>query len=324
MRKKTQGEQLFDRACALTAMLAAASYGYGCRIWLLAGAAFAVSLLTEWGCLYLRKKPFTRAHLDAGLCGVILMMMMPASVPLSLLIMSCIFAIIFGRQLFGGRENPVVHPAAAGFCFALLNQRAVMTAFPKRFVSVPLGGLQPEQLTDGVSAAFNRGQGLAGHLTDWLIGLPNQPVGTGSIVLLCAVALVLVMRRSSSVWVVLPATAFSVFCNVLLGFRREPAEQIIGCCLTNQLLFSLVFLHGDPDFAPPDLAGMLYGILIAGVSAILTRVLYVTDAPVMLAVMLSPVALKLRILMQRYLPQKGGAEHAERKKPSAVPEPGAQ
>ena len=311
MQDQIRGRQLFDRACALTAILAAAAYGYGMRIWLLAGAAFAVSLLTEWCCLYLRKRPFTRADLDAGLCGVILMLMMPASVPFSLLIMSCIFAIIFGRQLLGGRENPVVHPAAAGFCFALLNQRAVMTAFPKRFGTIPLAGAFADALTDGISSAFNRGSGLAGHLTDWLIGLPNQPAGTGSVVLLAVVAAVLVLRRAANGWVVLPAVGFAAFCSVLLGYMREPAEQIIGLCLTNQFLFAVIFLHGDPDHAPPDLAGSLYGVALAGASVILTRLVYVTDAPVMLAVFFSPAALKLSGIMSRYLPQKGDAASAE-------------
>lgn len=313
---------MFDRGCALLAILAAASYGYGLRVWLLAGTAFAVSLLTEWCCLYLRKKPFTRENLDAGLCGVMLLMMMPASVPFSLLIMSCIFAIIFGRQLFGGRENPVVHPATAGFCFALLNQRAAMTLFPKRFGAIPLAGLSDDALTAGISDAFNRGRGLSGHAVDWLTGLPNQPVGTGSIVLLAVIAAVLVLRKAANGWVLLPAAAFSAFCSVLLGYMRQPAVQIIGLSLTNQFLFSVIFLHSDPDYSPPDLAGSLYGVALAGASVILTRVLFITDAPVMLAVFLSPAALKLREMMRRYIPQNGGAERAERNEASAVPGPG--
>ena len=319
MQDQIRGRQLFDRACALTAILAAAAYGYGMRIWLLAGTAFAVSLLTEWCCLYLRKRPFTRADLDAGLCGVILMLMMPASVPFSLLIMSCIFAIIFGRQLFGGRENPVVHPAAAGFCFAMLNQRAAVTMFPKRFGAIPLAGADAGALVSGISDTFNRGRGLSGHAVDWLTGLPNQPLGTGSVVLLAVVAAVLVLRKAANGWVLLPAVAFSAFCSVLLGFMRQPAVQIIGLCLTNQFLFSVIFLHADPAFSPPDLAGSLYGVALAGASVILTRVLFITDAPVLLAVLLSPAALKLCELMRRYQPQNGGADGAERNEASAVP-----
>ncbi len=324
LQKKTQSEQYFDVGCALLAILAPAAYGYGMRIWLLAGTAFAVSLLTEWGCLYVRKQTFTRANLDAGLYGVILMLMLPASVPLSLLIMSCIFANIFGRQLFGGRENPVVHPAAAGYCFALLNQRAAVTMFPKAFAPIPLSGAAESALTEGVSAAFNRGLGFAGYPTDWLIGLPNQPAGTGSVVLLAAVAAVLMFRRSASGWVILPAMAFVCFSGIVFGYFRSPAEQLAGSFLANQMLFSIIFLHGDPAYAPKQIGGMLYGIMFSGAAIILTRILYVTDAPVMLAVILSPAALKLRILMQDYLTQKGGAADAEEKDTGSVPESGAR
>ncbi|MBP0967263.1 MAG: hypothetical protein J5722_06500, partial [Oscillospiraceae bacterium] len=88
-------------------------------------------------------------------------------------------------------------------------------------------------------------------------------------------------------------------------------------------LFAVIFLHSDPDYAPPDLAGSLYGVALAGASVILTRLLFITDAPVMLAVFLSPAAVKLRELMRRYLPQKGDAAGAERNETSAVPESGA-
>ena len=322
LQQKSQSERHFDLACALLAILAPAAYGYGMRIWLLAGTAFAVSLLTEWGCLYVRKQTFTRDHLDAGLYGVILMLLLPASVPLSLLIMSCIFANIFGRQLFGGRENPVVHPAAAGYCFALLNQRAAVTMFPKAFAPIPLGGAAEGTLTEGVSAAFNRGLGFEGYPADWLIGLPNQPAGTGSVVLLAVVAAVLILRRSASGWVILPAMAFVCFSGIAFGFFRSPAEQLAGSCLANQMLFSIVFLHGDSAYAPRQLGGMLYGVTASGAAIILTRLLYVTDAPVMLAVILSPAALALRNMMQIYLTQKGGNADAERQTKAAVPESG--
>ena len=321
MSEQSQNRILFDRACALLAILTAAAYGYGMRIWLLAGTAAGVSLLTEWTCLYLRRKPFTRQHLDAGLSGIILMMLMPPTVSFSLLIMSCIFAIIIGRQLFGGKENPVIHPVAAGYCFAVLCRRSEMMQFPKAFGSLPFSGPAAEQLCDGVSAVWNRGGGLSGYLTDWLIGLPNQPVGTGSVVLLAAAALVLVCRRSASGWVALPAVSFAMFCSVLFGRFQHPAAQMIGCCLSNQTLFAVIFLHSDPDYAPPQLAGSLYGIILAGSVIVLTRLLRVTDAPVTAAVILSPAAISLRELMQFAEPvsgEKGGGERNAEEHPGST------
>jgi hypothetical protein len=86
---------------------------------------------------------------------------------------------------------------------------------------------------------------------------------------------------------------------------------MIGCCLSNQTLFAVIFLHADPDYAPPQLAGSLYGVILAGTVIILTRMLRVTDAPVTAAVILSPAAIRLRELMRLAEydgEQKGGGD----------------
>ena len=81
MHKPDPKRILFDRFTAILALLAAASYDYGIRIWILAAAAAASSLLTERICLYIRKKPFTAENLDSGLIGLVLLLLLPASIP---------------------------------------------------------------------------------------------------------------------------------------------------------------------------------------------------------------------------------------------------
>ena len=105
MHGETKHHTIPDRAAALLAILCTAAYEYGLRIWILAAIAAAVSLLTERICLSFRKKTFHMQNADSAVCGLVLLLLLPPTVPVSLLIMSCIFAIIIGRQLFGGKEK---------------------------------------------------------------------------------------------------------------------------------------------------------------------------------------------------------------------------
>lgn len=317
MRSKSQSEITFDRAAALLAVICTAVYDYGIRIIMLAGIAAAVSLLTERLCLYAQKKPFTRHNLDAGLCGIILLMLMPPSVPVSLLIMSCIFAIIIGRQMFGGRENPVIPAAAAGYLFAMLNNRAAMTAFPKKKLPLPLFDIDTEKLTDGISMLFNRTGKIGGSVTDWLTGCPAQPIGTCSIVLLIVIAAVLMLRRSASAYVLLPMMTVTFLCNWMFLYLRQPVNVFVGTFLTNQLLFSAIFLYSDTDFAPPSVAGICFGMVTGGLIVFFTRILYVYDAPVMLSVLMGPFAVWMRDIMKAPATAgKGGRADARKVKPA--------
>ena len=311
-QKQKISDSTFDRLAALLALTAAAAYDYGLRIWLLAGTAAGVSLLAEYLVLRLRKKQFTLQNLDAAVSGLILLMLMPPTVPFSLLIMSCIFAIIIARGLFGGMENPVIPATAAGYCFAFLNQRSAVTSFPAEKIRLPL--LIPDgfPLQSGISVLWNRAGKFDAAPFDLMTAVPALPLGSASLVLLTVIAAVLLLRRSASPWVMIPACGFIITFNLVMSNMRTPLIYAAGCLLTNQMLFSLIFLHCDPKLAPPGFGGITAGLAIGIACALATRFLFISDAPVFLAVMLSPVMLWIRTLMQALLTAddtKGGGSN---------------
>lgn len=297
MHKPDSKRILFDRFAVILAILAAASYDYGIRIWMLAGIAAAVSAISECLCLRIQKKAFTADLLEAPVTGLILLLMLPPTVPVSLLIMSCIFTIIIGRAMFGGKENPVIPPAATGFCFCLLNSRAQTASFPVSKETLPLFQIDMNTLTDGVSNLWNRSGRFSVSVIEWLTGSPRQPIGSGSVILLAVAAAVLILRRAASGWVIIPALAATVVSNLAISNLQHPFSVIIGSCMTNQFLIALIFLHADTDHAPPVLAGIAYGFAVGFAVFFATRILYIYDAPVLLAVLLSPLTIWLRRMM---------------------------
>lgn len=294
MHKPDPQRILFDRFAAILALLAAAVYDYGMRIAVLAAVAAVTALLTERICLYIRKKPFAAENLDSGIIGLVLLLLLPPTIPAALLIMSCIFAIIIGRQMFGGKENPVILPAAAGYCFCMLNSRSAVALFPDRKMHLAMIVPDSTTLTDGLSLAWNRAGRFSVKPIEWLTGLPKQPIGTGSVVLLCAVAVVLIVRRAASGWVIVPAASAVIVGNLVISSLQYPGSVVVGSLLTNQTLIALIFLHGDPDHAPPHIAGAVYGFAVGFLSFFATRFLFIYDAPVLLAVLLSPLMIWLR------------------------------
>ncbi|MBR4199739.1 MAG: RnfABCDGE type electron transport complex subunit D [Oscillospiraceae bacterium] len=300
MRKQNQQltQSISDRFAALLALTAAAAYDYGIRIIILAVTAAGVSLLAEYLMLRLRKKTFTLLNTDAAVSGLILLMLMPPTVPFSLLIMSCIFAIIIGRGLFGGMENPVIPSAAAGFCFAFLNQHDAVTAFPAEKIRLPLVIPDDFILRDDLSAFWNRAGKIDVSDYDLLTTVPAQPIGSASLILLLVIAVVLMLRHSASPWLIIPASVFSVTFHLAMSNMKTPLIYTAGCLLANQLLFALIFLFGDPRLAPPSIGGITAG-LAAGIScAISSRFWFISDAPVFLVIILSPAMLWIRTMMQ--------------------------
>lgn len=283
-----------DRALTLAALLIAAAYDYGWRIPLLCAAAAGASMLSELVCLYIRGVPFRLHHLDAAVCGVLLVMLMPPTVSFTLVIMSAIFANIIGRQIFGGRAHPVLPTAAVGYCFALLNSRAEMALFPVAKTHLPL--LIPEDtvLNASVSEVWNQTGQLRSSFEAHILGLSSLPTGSCSVLLLIVVAAVLLLRRSASAWAILPMLCIIVSGNIAVGYFREPLLTASASLLTNQTMIAALYLYGDPDLAPPHIAGICYGLFSGLISLIFTRVLGICDAPVIAVILLSPAALFLR------------------------------
>ncbi len=306
MSPKRENAVTFDRALALTALVIVGCFDYGPRVLLLCALAAAVSMLTELFTLYLLKIPFGFRHLDAAVNGVVLAMLLPPSVPIPLLLSSCVFAVIFARAVFGGKDVPVIPTAAAGYCFAILSDREGALLFPKTKGTLPLWTVPREGLVSGFSDAFNHTGAFDGTDLDVLTGVPRAPLGSASLLLLAVIGAVLLCRRSARASVVLPFLLSLTAGNLALDLLRHPERTVCGTLLANQTLFAVLFLLADPDFAPKGLFGLLYGLLSGTVALLFTRAFHVTDAPVLLTVLLAPLGIWLRGFADSGRPQKSG------------------
>ncbi|UJF24283.1 RnfABCDGE type electron transport complex subunit D [Suttonella sp. R2A3] len=119
------------RVCAgLLPGVALLIYFEGAR-WLgLLAFAAGVALLSEGVILLIRRKARLFGQLSDGsavLSALLLVLCLPPSVPLWLIAIGIFFALVFGKQLYGGLGMNIFNPAMVGYCFLLVSFPVLMS-----------------------------------------------------------------------------------------------------------------------------------------------------------------------------------------------------
>lgn len=293
-----------DRILTLSALALVAAAYYGVRVLILCAIAMTTAMLTEFLCLYLRRIPFRLTHLEAPAIGLTLALMLPPTIPYPVLMIACIFAIIIGRQIFGGSENPLLPAAAVGYIFAQLSWKNLVLQMPKQLAILPLDAQLEVSIHDSASRLWNVSGAITGTRLDWLTVTQLLPMGSCSMLMLCVVTLVLCARRSASAGTVLSMMAVMLLLCVASASHRTIEGAAVHACLMNLTLFSAVFLFADPLLAPSGIYGVLYGICVGLLSFFLTRISHVENAPVLLSVLLQPLAMACKRMSAAFRKQQ--------------------
>ncbi|MCD8330390.1 MAG: RnfABCDGE type electron transport complex subunit D [Lachnospiraceae bacterium] len=171
----------------IIALLPATVWG----IWLFGAHAALVVLLcvvasvaTEYIWNYCMKKPQTVSDLSAAVTGLLIALNMPASIPLWMPVLGCVFAIVVVKQLYGGLGQNFMNPALAARCFLLISFAGSMTSFPS---------------VDGISTAtplavIKSGEGAV-SLSDMFFGYTSGTIGEVSALLLLVGGIYLLARK---------------------------------------------------------------------------------------------------------------------------------
>ena len=118
-----------DVLIALAPATAAGIFYFGIPALILIIAAIASAVFFEWLYQKITKKPITISDLSAVVTGLLLAMNLPAAAPIWVAIVGSAFAIIFGKQLFGGLGQNFINPALAGRAFLLASYPTEMTTW---------------------------------------------------------------------------------------------------------------------------------------------------------------------------------------------------
>lgn len=115
---------MWNTVLSLIPPILGALYFFGIRaLWVIL-VSVGSAVITEALWLYLRKMPISMAWDGSQvITGILLALTLPPSIPLWMASLGSIFAIIFGKQVFGGIGQNIFNPALIGRAF-------LMAAFP--------------------------------------------------------------------------------------------------------------------------------------------------------------------------------------------------
>ena len=253
-----------DVIIALVPATAAGIYYFGISALILIIAAIASSVIFEALCQKIMKKPVTVSDLSAVVTGLLLAMNLPAAAPVWVAIVGSAFAIIFGKQLFGGLGQNFINPALAGRAFLLASYPTEMTTW-----SVPNG----LEVADAATYATPLAQLKAGHLDASLGELMLGQCG-GTIGETCAIALIIggvyLLYKHEISWkipVIYIATVAILFGVIGRHGMRMPLQEIMA----GGVMLGGIFMATDYASSPVTPKGQIIFAVGAGLITYLIR-----------------------------------------------------
>ena len=265
-------------ACIVLGVISTVTYGPRPLLIMLVGCLTA--LVCETVCCFIGRRPM-RMALDgtAAITGLVVGLLMSPMVDLWVPMVGAAFAIMVAKAPFGGTGRNVFNPAAAGIALLTYCFPTQMFTYPaiESKTMLPLTmSIEPDTIRTGVSLA---GQ-LKTHAIpamdrmDILLGNFAGPIGATAFLILLTLACYLMVRRTTSPWVVIPyfATCALLIWNLPLS-ATNPGNSFLLELGSGYILFAGVFLINDPVTAPRFWLGRLfYGVLSACMVVLLQRV----------------------------------------------------
>ena len=253
-----------DVIIALVPATAAGIYYFGMNALILVIAAIVSAVAFEAICQKVMKKPVTVSDLSAVVTGLLLAMNLPAAAPIWVAVVGSAFAIIFGKQLFGGLGQNFINPALAGRAFLLASYPTEMTTW-----SVPNG----LEVADAATYATPLAQLKAGYLEASLGELVLGQCG-GTIGETCAIALIIggvyLLYKHVISWkipVIYIATVAILFAVIGRQGVRMPLQEIMA----GGVMLGGIFMATDYASSPVTPKGQIIFAVGAGLITYLIR-----------------------------------------------------
>jgi Na+-transporting NADH:ubiquinone oxidoreductase subunit B len=250
--------------------------------------SYGVGLGIEFAYAIFRGHEVNEGYLVTGL---LIPMIMPIDFPLWMLTISVVFAVVIGKEAFGGTGMNILNPALVARAFALFSYAPYMSG---NTVWVA------DSVADGVSGETVLGA-LAGNtipntsVFDMFMGYMPGSVGETSVLMILIGAALLLFTGIGSWRIMLSSVIGASIVGLLFNAVGSTTNELFNFPWWQHLIvggfaFGMVFMATDPVSAAQTNRGKwIYGFLI-GVFAILIRVVNPTlPEGVMMAILLMNV-----------------------------------
>ena len=203
--------------------------------------------------------------------GLLIPMIMPVDIPLWMLALSVVFAVLIGKEAFGGTGMNILNPALVARAFAFFAYPTYMSG-DKVWVAdaTTVDGISGETILGKLAA----GKEVAYNTMDMFSGyIPGSVSETSTLWILVGATILIVTGVAS--WRII-ISGFIGATVMALGFEAWGANALMNFGLNHLvvggLAFGIVFMATDPvSGAQTNKGKIIYGFLI-GIFGILIRV----------------------------------------------------
>ena len=243
--------------------------------------SYGVGLGVEFIFCIIKKHQIQEGYLVSGM---LIPLIMPIDIPLWMVAISVIFAVVIGKEVFGGTGMNILNPALTARAFAFFAYPSYMSGDK---VWINTSTAEGQSVVDGFSGATVLGDLSASGTTqystmDMFLGFIPGSIGETSTLAILIGAAVLLFTGIGSWKIMLSglagAIAMGLIFNAVAPYAISPEQQaFMAVPYWQQLImggfaFGLVFMATDPVSASQtDRGKWIYGFLV-GFFAIMIRV----------------------------------------------------
>ena len=277
--QESTGTIMGDAILSILVVYAMCFYYYGIRVVMLLLVSVLTAVAADAACILTAGKKINTRNYSAIVTGMIIPLMMPASIDIHVVVAAAVFGIVVAKHPFGGVGQNIFNPAAAGIAFATICFPARMFLYPLPLEPLPL--FPDETLVRVTSPAFTLQLGgvPAYELVDMSLGNFPGPMGATNILVILACLLYLVFRGSVG-WQ-LPAVYIAVFSGMCMLFPRaglSSEQTMLYETMSGTMLFGGVFMLNDPVTTPQRAwTKIAYGFFSAIVFFVFRRYSFVEE-----------------------------------------------
>jgi len=244
--------------------------------------SYAVGLGIEFAFAVIKKHQINEGYL---VTGMLVPLIMPIDIPLWMVALSVVFAVVIGKEVFGGTGMNILNPALTARAFAFFAYPTYMSGDQVWINTSTTGG---QSVVDGYSGATVLGnyatQGSAGNYSvfDMFTGTIPGSIGETSTIAVLLGAAILIFTGIGSWRIMLSGVAGALLMGLIFNAVApyaisESQQQFMAVPFWQQLImggfaFGIVFMATDPVSASQTFRGKwIYGFLV-GFLAIMIRV----------------------------------------------------
>lgn len=250
--------------------------------------AFSVSCAMLWELLmnFVMKRPVSIGDGNAAVIGLLLGMLLPATVPWWAVLTGTFVAIVIGKQIFGGIGCNPFNPALVGLAILMLSWKGVLD-FDAALADYDLGFYMAYPL--GVEKYFGVSFLDRYSTLDLLMG--RQAGGTGSVFGLgLIIGGIYLILRGHIRWEISISFIAGIFITALIFNLADPEKfaSPVFHLLTGYTLIGAFFLATEDSSSPVNLIPMLiYGVLGGCLTILIRNIGAFVDGTVLAILMLN-------------------------------------